>query len=132
MSNYFLGIYFFFFKYILLIMLLQLSLSFFLPFIPLCLVPPFPLAFSPPLSSCPWVVHISSLAYISKQGLLGQRANIFLCFKFLQPRMWFPDTPKVTSLPGSRGFHRFPLFSNYEFSNFPLGICLAFVIVKYV
>ena len=51
---------FFFFKYILLIMLLQLSL-FFLPFIPLCPETPLPPAF-PYLSSCPWVIHISSLA----------------------------------------------------------------------
>ena len=41
-------------------MLLQLS-HFFLPFIPLCLAPTFPPAF-PHLSSCPWVIHITSLA----------------------------------------------------------------------
>ena len=48
---------FFFFYYILLIMLLQLS-HFFLSFIPL-----YPLThhYSPHLSSCPWVIHISSL-----------------------------------------------------------------------
>ena len=48
------------FKYILLIMLLQLS-HFFLPFILICpalSLPPVPT----PLSSCPWVAHISSLA----------------------------------------------------------------------
>ena len=49
---------FFIFKYILLIMLLQLS--HFLPFIPLCPVSlPHPHS---PLGSCPWVVHVSSLA----------------------------------------------------------------------
>ena len=41
-------------------MLLQLS-YFFLPFIPLHPVPPLPLSF-PDLSSCPWVIHVSSLA----------------------------------------------------------------------
>ena len=40
-------------------MLLQLTQLF--PLCPLCLVPPFPPAIDP-LSSCPWVVHISSLA----------------------------------------------------------------------
>ena len=34
---------------------------FFLPFIPLCPATPLPPAFTP-LSSCPWVVHIGSLA----------------------------------------------------------------------
>ena len=50
-----------YFKYILLIMLLQLSL-FFLPLYspPPCTPPPTSIPF--PLSSCPWVVHISSLA----------------------------------------------------------------------
>ena len=52
--------YFIFLKYILLIMLLQLS-HFFLPFIPLHPAPPLPPA-SPPISSCSWVIHISSLA----------------------------------------------------------------------
>ena len=44
-------------KDILLIMLLH-----FPPFIPLCPAHPFPPAFPAPFSSCPWVVHISSLA----------------------------------------------------------------------
>ena len=46
-------------KYILLILLLQLS--HFSHFIPVCLAHPLPPAF-PPFSSCPRVVHISSLA----------------------------------------------------------------------
>ena len=51
--------YLFIFKYILLIMLLQLS--HFPPFIPLCTAQPLPPAF-PSFSSCPWVICISSLA----------------------------------------------------------------------
>ena len=50
----------FFLKYILLIMLLQLS-HFFFPFSPSPLNPP-SLQQSTHLSSCPWVIHISSLA----------------------------------------------------------------------
>ena len=51
------------FKYILLIMLLQLS-QYFFPFIPFLLVSPptHPPAFLLPLTSCPWVVYISYLA----------------------------------------------------------------------
>ena len=48
-----------FFKYILLIMLLQLS--HFPPFTPLRPAHPLPPIF-PPYNSCPWVIHISSLA----------------------------------------------------------------------
>ena len=49
-----------FFKYISLIMLLQLP-HFCLPLIPLC--PAFPYLQHPPqLSSCQWVIHVSSLA----------------------------------------------------------------------
>ena len=48
-----------FLKYILLIMLLQLS--HFSPFIPLHPAHPLPPAFTP-FSSCPWVIHIHSLA----------------------------------------------------------------------
>ena len=50
---------FFFKKYILSIMLLQFS--HFPPFTPLHPAHAFPLTFSP-FSSCPWVIHISSLA----------------------------------------------------------------------
>ena len=57
---------FYFFKYILLIMLLRLF-HILLPFIPLCPTPPSTLhppthQHSPHPSSCPWVIHISSLA----------------------------------------------------------------------
>ena len=51
---------FFIFKYILLIMLLQLS-CFFVPCIPL--YPALPSSSRLPSSSCPWVIHISSLAF---------------------------------------------------------------------
>ena len=59
---FYLFIYFLFLKYILLIMLLHFS-QYFLPFIPLC--PASPNTQGSPthtLSSCPWVIHISSLA----------------------------------------------------------------------
>ena len=50
-----------FFKYILLIMLLQLS-QFFSPLYPPSALPPsHPPAFTPTFSSRPWVVHISSV-----------------------------------------------------------------------
>ena len=52
--------FFFFLMFILLIILLQLS-HFFLPFIPLWPGCPLHPAF-PHLSSCPWVLHINSLA----------------------------------------------------------------------
>ena len=52
--------FFFCLKSILLIMLLQLS-HFCLLFIPSALQPPTSIA-HPPLSSCPWVIHIRSLA----------------------------------------------------------------------
>ena len=52
-------LFYFIFEYILLIMLLQVS-HFSFPIIPLCPVPS-PPAF-PHFSSCPWVIHTSSLA----------------------------------------------------------------------
>ena len=74
-----------FFKYILLIMLLQLS--HFPSFILLC--PAYPLlpAF-PPFSSCPWVVHINSLAstfpilFLTSPGLFS---IYHLCYLFSVP-----------------------------------------------
>ena len=80
-----------FLKYILLTMLLQLSHSF-LPFIPLCSIPPFPPSF-PHLSSCPWVMHKSSLAstfsilFLTSPCLLCTHN---LCFLFPVP---FPPSP---------------------------------------
>ena len=66
---------FFFLKYILLVMLLQLS-HFFLPFIPLHPAPHFPPAF-PHFSSWPWVVHISSL--VSPYSILFLTSVCLFC-----------------------------------------------------
>ena len=74
-----------FFNYILLIMLLQLS--YFLPFIPLHPGHPLPLAF-PPFSSCPWVVHISSLASTFPRPFLTSPclfSTYHLCYLFSEP-----------------------------------------------
>ena len=79
----------FYFKYILLIMLVQLS--HFFPFIPLCHAPPIPPAL-PHLSSCPWVVHISSLTspfpilFLTSPCLF---CTYQLCFLFLVPFLPF-------------------------------------------
>ena len=83
-----------FLKYILLIMLLQLS-HFFLPSIPLHPVPPLLPAFCH-LSSCPWVVHISSLAspfptlFLTSPCLF---CTYHLCFLFTVP------SPLILPLP---------------------------------
>ena len=80
----------YFFKYILLILLLQLS--HFLHFIPLC--PAHPLSpTSPHLSSCPWVIYISSLA--STFLILSLTSpclfsTYHLCYLFPVP---FPPSP---------------------------------------
>ena len=87
-----------FFKCILLIMLSQLS--HFPPFIPLCPAHPLPLAF-PPFSSCPCVIHISSLA--STFPILTLPLSIFylpfmliLCtFTPLSPSHSLIDNPRV-------------------------------------
>ena len=55
--------FFFLFKNKRIVLIMLLQLSHFPPFIPLCPAHPLPPALpSPPLSSCPWVIHISSLA----------------------------------------------------------------------
>ena len=78
-----LDIYLFIFKYILLIMLLQLS--HFPPFTPSCT--PLPSHF-PPYSSCPWVINISSLAstfpilFLSSPCLFS---TYHLCYLFSVP-----------------------------------------------
>ena len=91
---------FFNFKYILLNMLLELSHCF-LPFILLCPVPSFPLAFLP-LSSCPWVVHIRSLAspfpilFLTSPCLF---CTYQLCFLFLEPFPSFSSLPLLADNP---------------------------------
>ena len=87
-------------KYILLIMLLQLS-HFFLPLIPLH--PAHPLhQHSPPLSSCPWVVHISSLAspfpilFLTSPCLF---CTYHLCFLFPVPFLPFSPLLLPTDNP---------------------------------
>ena len=89
------------FKYVLLIMLLQLS-HFFLSFIPLhpasLLLPVFP---APPLSSCPWVIYVSSLAspfpilFLTSSCLF---CTYYLCFLFPVPFPPFstPHSPLIT------------------------------------
>ena len=79
---------FLFLKYILLIMLLQLS-HFFLTFIPLHrTAPSHQYSITPHLSSCPWVVHISSLAspfpilFLTSPSLF---CTYHLCFLFPVP-----------------------------------------------
>ena len=71
---------FFFKKYILSIMLLQFS--HFPPFTPLHPAHAFPLTFSP-FSSCPWVIHISSLFYISYTILTLPLPIFYLPFMLL-------------------------------------------------
>ena len=83
----------FYFKYILLIMLLQLS-----QFFPLALlnpVTPFPTAVLP-LSSCPWVVHVNSLAspfltlFLTSPCLFCTYQLCFLIPALLSPFSPFP------------------------------------------
>ena len=92
--------FFFIFKYILLIMLLQLS-HFFLPFIPLHPVPSLPPSF-PYLSSCPQVIHISSLTspfpilFLTSPCLF---CTYHLCFLFSVPFLPFSLLPLPADNP---------------------------------
>ena len=83
-----------FLKYILLIMILQLS--HFHPFTPLCPAHPVPPTF-PLFSSCPWVIHISSLASTFPILFLSSRlfSTYHLCYLFSVP---FPPLTPATSL----------------------------------
>ena len=89
-----------FLKYILLIILLQLS-HFFLPFIPLRPAPPLVPAF-PCLCSCPWDVHISSLAspfpilFLTSPCLFS---TYHLCFLFSVPFLPFSPLPIPSDNP---------------------------------
>ena len=104
-------------------MLLQLF-CFFLPFLPLCPVPLLPPAFSTPLSSCPWVVHISSLAspfpilFLTSPCLFY---NHQLCFLF--PVTLPPILPFLHLTDNS------PRDLHFCDSIPVLGVCLVFVFV---
>ena len=99
MINTVFGFFVCFLKYILLIMLLQLS--HFLPFTPLHPAHPLPPTF-PPYSSCPWVIHISSLA--STFPILFLRSpclfsTYYLCYLFSVPLPPLsPPTPLLVTL----------------------------------
>ena len=84
---------FLFFKYVLLIMLLQLS-HFFLSFIPL-----YPLThhYSPHLSSCPWVIHISSLASPVPIIFFTSPSILYYHLYFLFPVPYPSFSPYTTS-----------------------------------
>ena len=90
----------FLFKYILLVMLLQLS--HFPLIIPLCPAPHLPPSVPHPLSSCPWVVHISSLAstfpilFLTCPCLF---CTYHLCFLFPVPFPAFSPLPLPTDNP---------------------------------
>ena len=80
------------FKYILLIMLLQLSLS---------TRHPHSLSRSPPLSSCPWIMHISFLA--SPFPILFLTSSCLFCtyrFVLRNPCTFSPSSP--FSLPNDK------------------------------
>ena len=82
-------------KYILLIILLQLS--HFPPFTPFHPAKPLPPTF-PPFSSCPWVIHISSLASTFPTLFLPSPclfSTYHLCYLFSVP---FPPSPSPTPL----------------------------------
>ena len=91
---------FFSFKYSLLLMLLQLS-QFFSPlYPPSALYHPHPLAF-PPLSSCPCVIHISSLVSLFPILLLTYPCPFYayhLCFLFPVPSPYYSSPLPLKNL----------------------------------
>ena len=113
-----------FFKYILLIMLLQLS-QFFLPFIPLHPASPYPPAFPSPLSSCPWVIHISSLASQFPILFLTSPCLFYayqLCFLFPAPSPPFSLSP-----PPLVTLHVISIFVILFCSSCLLSFCFCFL-----
>ena len=90
---------FFIFNYILLIMLLQLS--HFPPFTPLHTAHP-SRPYSPPFSSCPWVIHISSLTSTFPILSLPSpclSSTYHLCYLFSVPSpLSPPPTPLLITL----------------------------------
>ena len=86
-----------FFKFILLIMLLQLSQFCYALYPPSpCTLPPYSIPPRPPLSSCPWVIHISSLVspfpilFLTSPCLF---CTYHLCYLFSVP---FPPSTPLT------------------------------------
>ena len=105
-------------------MLLLLSL-FFLPFIPLCPETPLPPAF-PYLSSCPWVIHISSLASPLPILFLTYPCLFYayhLCFLFPVP--FSPISPLPLPTDNS------PYVLHFC-DSVPVLVCLSFLILRSV
>ena len=115
---------FLFFKYILLIMLLQFSQLFSSPLYPLHSVRTHPLAFPHPLSSCSWVIHISSLASLFPILFLNS-PHLFYAYQlcFLFPVLFLPirPLPLHTETP--------PCDLYFSGSVPVLVVCLVFVFV---
>ena len=114
-----------FFKYILLIMLLQLS--HFPLFTPLHPAPPLPPTL-PPYSSCPWVIHISSLASAFPILFLPSPclfSTYHLCYLFSVPSpLSLPPIPLLITLHVisiSVVLFLFQLFAQFAFV-FVLGV----------
>ena len=113
----------FFLKYILLIMLLQFSqFSPLHPLLPCTLHP----SSIPPLSSCPWVVHISSLNSVSYAILDLSPSILCLLIMLLIPCTFNPysSLPPPTENP--------PCNVNFSDSVPVLVVCLVFVFVVFL
>ena len=105
-------------------MLLQFSQFFSSPVSHLRLAPPHPPAFSTPLSSCPWVVQISSLASLFPILFLTSPCLFYayqLCFLFPVPFLPFIPFPLPTDNP--------PCDLHFCGSVLVLVVCLVFVFV---
>ena len=112
------------FKYIVLIMLL-LSSQCFSPLYPLSALHLPALQHSPSLSSCPWVVRISSLASLFPIPFLTSPCLFYayqLCFLFLVPS---PSPRSSPPLPHWKPFMRSPFLWFFPV----IVVCLVFVFV---